>query len=326
MSSFLPPLTVLLAAPRGFCAGVERAVQAVTDALGNTEKPVYVRHEIVHNARVVDNLRQQGAIFVETLAAIPDEAVAVFSAHGVPRAVEAEATRRNLKVVDATCPLVRRVHWEARRHARAGRAVIVIGHRGHVEVDGTLGQVDGPVHVVGTVAEVGTVCVADPQRVAYVTQTTLSVDDTREIIAALRVRFPAIQGPDLKTICYATQNRQWAVRAIAGRAEKVIVCGARNSSNTNRLCEVAENSGRPALLMESLADLNPAFLEGTQVIGLTAGASAPEEMVRQALAQLALWRSITVEEVRVTEETTRFAPVDLTSVKPLSPPSSRTRG
>ena len=316
MSSILPPLTVLLAAPRGFCAGVERAVQAVTEALQSTDKPVYVRHEIVHNGRVVDALKRQGAIFVEDLEAIPDGAVAVFSAHGVPRSVEAEATRRSLKVVDATCPLVRRVHLEARRHAMAGRAVIVIGHTGHVEVEGTIGQVDGPVQVVGTVAEVASVTVADPRRVAYVTQTTLSVDDTRDIIAALRSRFPDIQGPDTKTICYATQNRQWAVRALAGRADKVIVCGARNSSNTNRLCEVAQDAGRPALLMESLADLNPAFLEGTQVVGLTAGASAPEEMVRQALAQLAQWRSVTVEEVRVTEETTRFAPVDLSALNP----------
>jgi 4-hydroxy-3-methylbut-2-en-1-yl diphosphate reductase len=304
------------AAPRGFCAGVERAVQAVSDALASTSKPVYVRHEIVHNGRVIDDLKQQGATFVEDLAEIPDGAVAIFSAHGVPRAIEVEAADRRLDIVDATCPLVRRVHLEARRHARAGRDLIVIGHRGHVEVDGTLGQVDGPVHVVGTIAEVSAVEVTDPERVAYVTQTTLSVDDTREIIGALRARFPAILGPDTKTICYATQNRQWAVRAIAGRADKVIVCGARNSSNTNRLCEVAEDAGRPALLMESLADLNPAFVEGTQVIGLTAGASAPEEMVRLALAQLAQWRSVTVEEVRVTEETTRFAAVDLSAIAP----------
>lgn len=315
MSSPLPPLTVFLAAPRGFCAGVERAIQAVSEALVKADQPVYVRHQIVHNGRVVDDLETRGAIFVEDLAAIPDGGVAVFSAHGVAASVEAEAARRDLKVVDATCPLVRRVHVEARRHAQAGRDVIVIGHGGHVEVEGTIGQVEGPVHVVGTVREAETVAITDPERVAYVTQTTLSVDDTRDIIAVLKGRFPSIQGPDTKTICYATQNRQWAVRALAGRVDKVIVCGARNSSNTNRLCEVAEDEGRPALLMESLADLNPAFLEGTRAIGLTAGASAPEEMVRQALAQLAQWRSVTVEEVQVTEETTRFAPVDLSAIK-----------
>jgi 4-hydroxy-3-methylbut-2-enyl diphosphate reductase len=316
LSANLPPLTVLLASPRGFCAGVDRAIQAVSDALASADRPVYVRHQIVHNGRVVDALEAKGAVFVEDLSAIPNGAVAVFSAHGVPPTIEAEARRRGLKVVDATCPLVRRVHLEARRHAQAGRDVIVIGHGGHVEVEGTVGHVDGPVHVVSTVVEAATIAISDPGCVAYVTQTTLSVDDTREIIAVLKARFPAIQGPDTKTICYATQNRQWAVRAMAERVDKVIVCGARNSSNTNRLCEVAEGEGRPALLMESLADLNPAFLEGTRAIGLTAGASAPEEMVRQALAQLAQWRSVTVEEVKVTEETTRFAPVDLSSIGP----------
>jgi 4-hydroxy-3-methylbut-2-enyl diphosphate reductase len=306
-----PPLTILLASPRGFCAGVERAIQAVEDALRHTDKPVYVRHEIVHNGRVVDDLKRQGAVFVEEVSEIPDGAVAIFSAHGVSRAVEREAADRGLSVLDATCPLVRRVHLEGQRHARAGREVIVIGHRGHVEIEGTTGQIDGVVHVIQSVAEALAVPVGDPERIAYITQTTLSVDDTREIIAALKRRFPAIQGPDTKTICYATQNRQMAVRVIAQRADRIIVCGARNSSNTNRLREVAATEGRPALLLQDPKDLTLSFIDGAAVIGLTAGASAPEELVQEALARLAQWRHLTVEEVRVTHEGAQFAPVDL---------------
>lgn len=306
-----PPLTVLLAAPRGFCAGVERAIQAVEDALRLTSQPVYVRHEIVHNGRVVEGLKRQGAVFVDEVSEIPDGAVAIFSAHGVSRAVEREAAGRGLDVLDATCPLVRRVHLEGQRHARMGREVIVIGHRGHVEIEGTTGQIDGTVHVVETVAEALSVPVKDPERIAYITQTTLSVDDAREIIAALKRRFPTIHGPDTKTICYATQNRQMAVRVIAQRAERFIVCGARNSSNTKRLCEVAESEGRPALLMQDPSDLTLSFIDGAAVIGVTAGASAPEDLVQEALARLAQWRRLTVEEVRVTHEGTQFAPVDL---------------
>jgi len=309
-----PPLKVLLAAPRGFCAGVERAVHAVEDALRQAERPVYVRHEIVHNGRVVNELKRQGATFVDEVSQIPDGAVAIFSAHGVSRAVEQEAERRKLAVLDATCPLVRRVHLEGQRHAKAGREVIVIGHRGHVEVEGTTGQIDGVVHVIESVEEVATLAVGDPERIAYITQTTLSVDDTRDIIAALKARFPAIQGPDVKTICYATQNRQLAVRVIAKRAERVIVCGARNSSNTNRLCEVAESEGRPSLLMQDPKDLTLSFIDGAAVIGLTAGASAPEELVQEALALLARWRRVTVEEVRVTQEGTQFASVSLSQL------------
>jgi 4-hydroxy-3-methylbut-2-enyl diphosphate reductase len=306
-----PPLTILLASPRGFSSGVERAIQAVEDALRHTDRPVYVRHEIVHNGRVVDDLKRQGAVFVDEVSEIPDGAVAIFSAHGVSRAVEREAAERGLGVLDATCPLVRRVHLEGQRHARAGREVIVIGHRGHVEIEGTTGQIDGIVHVIQSVAEALTVPVGDPERIAYITQTTLSVDDTREIIAALKKRFPAIQGPDTKTICYATQNRQMAVRVIAQRADRIIVCGARNSSNTNRLREVAATEGRPALLLQDPKDLTLSFIDGAAVIGLTAGASAPEELVQEALARLAQWRHLTVEEVRVTHEGTQFAPVDL---------------
>jgi 4-hydroxy-3-methylbut-2-enyl diphosphate reductase len=301
---------VLLAAPRGFCAGVERAIHAVEGALASSEGPVYVRHEIVHNGRVVEDLKRKGAIFVDEVSQIPDGAVAIFSAHGVSQAVEREAAARGLTVLDATCPLVRRVHVEARRHARVGGELIVIGHRGHAEVDGILGQVNGTVHVVGDVREAMAVEVLCPHQVGYVTQTTLSVDDTREIITTLKMRFPAIQGPDTKTICYATQNRQMAVRVIMERAERVIVCGARNSSNTNRLRDVAESGGRPALLMQELRDLTPAFIEGARIIGLTSGASAPEEMVQQALVQLSQWRPVQIEEVRVATETVRFAPVD----------------
>ncbi|WP_134500484.1 4-hydroxy-3-methylbut-2-enyl diphosphate reductase [Microvirga pakistanensis] len=311
MTQDRPSLTVLLAAPRGFCAGVERAIRAVEDALEQTERPVYVRHEIVHNGRVVNELKRKGAVFVDDVGEIPDGAVAIFSAHGVSRTVEREARSRNLAVLDATCPLVRRVHLEGQRHAKSGREVIVIGHRGHVEVEGTIGQIDGVVHVIACVEEALALVVSDPERIAYVTQTTLSVDDTREIIAALKGRFPAIQGPDTRTICYATQNRQLAVRVIAKRADRIIVCGARNSSNTNRLCEVAKSEGRPALLMQDPKDLTLSFIDGAAVIGITAGASAPEELVQEALALLARWRTITVEEVRVTHEGTHFAPVDL---------------
>jgi 4-hydroxy-3-methylbut-2-enyl diphosphate reductase len=265
----------------------------------------------VHNGRVVDDLKRQGAVFVDEISEIPDGAVAIFSAHGVSRAVEREAAQRGLGVLDATCPLVRRVHLEGQRHAKAGREVIVIGHRGHVEIEGTIGQIDGTVHVIESVAQALSLPVNDPERIAYITQTTLSVDDTREIIAALKTRFPAIQGPDTKTICYATQNRQMAVRVIAKRAERIIVCGARNSSNTNRLCEVAATEGRTALLLQDPKDLTLSFIDGAAVIGLTAGASAPEELVQEALARLAQWRHLTVEEVRVTHEGTQFAPVDL---------------
>ena len=300
------PLTVLLAAPRGFCAGVERAIQAVQDALRHTQKPVYVRHEIVHNGRVVEDLKRQGAVFVDEVSEIPDGAVAIFSAHGVSRAVEREATERGLSVLDATCPLVRRVHLEGQRHARAGREVIVIGHRGHVEIEGTTGQIDGTVHVIESVAEALTLRVGDPERIAYVTQTTLSVDDTREIIAALKARFPAIQGPDTKTICYATQNRQMAVRVIARRAERIIVCGARNSSNTNRLCEVAVNEGRQALLMQDPKDLTLSFIDGAAVIGLTAGASAPEVLVEEVIDALSERFEVRIETVRTADEDVVF--------------------
>ncbi|MGJ3262068.1 MAG: 4-hydroxy-3-methylbut-2-enyl diphosphate reductase [Salinarimonas sp.] len=305
------PLIVLLAAPRGFCAGVERAIGAVEAARAATDRAVYVRHEIVHNGRVVSELAAKGVVFVDEVDEIPDGAVTIFSAHGVSRAVERQAADRGLDVVDATCPLVRRVHHEGRRHAAEGRALVVIGHLGHAEIEGILGRIDGTVHVVGTVAEAAALDPENAERLAYVTQTTLSVDDTREVIDVLKARFPSIVGPDVKTICYATQNRQAAVRALSERAQRIVVCGAPNSSNATRLKELATFLGRPARMIAEAAELEESFVADVSVIGLTAGASAPEVLVRETLARLRGWREILVEEITTTVETTRFAPVDL---------------
>ena len=279
-------MKILLAQPRGFCAGVERAIDIVERALIKYGPPVYVRHEIVHNKRVVEDLRTKGAVFVDELEEVPAGAITIFSAHGVAKVVEKDAEGRGLEVIDATCPLVAKVHMEGQRYARNGHETILIGHEGHAEVIGTLGQIDGPTHLVGTVDDVQRLKVADPEKLAYVTQTTLSVDDTRDIIAALNQRFPAIKGPDVRDICYATQNRQEAVRHLVERSDVLLVIGAQNSSNSNRLREIGAEMNIPSYLIDDATSLDPEWLQGKTVIGVTAGASAPEELVRELIARL----------------------------------------
>jgi 4-hydroxy-3-methylbut-2-enyl diphosphate reductase len=284
-------MQVLLANPRGFCAGVDRAIEIVERALEAFGAPIYVRHEIVHNRFVVENLRAKGALFVDDLAEVPEGATVVFSAHGVSQAVRAEARARGLRVFDATCPLVTKVHIEVARHARQGRDVVLIGHAGHVEVEGTMGQWpahagENRIHLVETVDDVARLEVGDPDRVAFSTQTTLSVDETRDIIAALVARFPAIEGPRHDDICYATQNRQDAVKALARRCDLVLVIGSPTSSNSNRLRELAEKQGVESHLIDGPDDIRPEWIAGRRAIGVTAGASAPEELVRRVIAHL----------------------------------------
>jgi 4-hydroxy-3-methylbut-2-enyl diphosphate reductase len=301
-------LTILLASPRGFCAGVERAIQIVERAIERYGQPVYVRHEIVHNRFVVENLEAKGAIFVEELDEVPDDRPVVFSAHGVPKAVPAEAARRQMLYLDATCPLVSKVHREAERHAESGRTVILIGHAGHPEVVGTMGQLPpGKVLLVEDAAQVERLCVPDASNLAYATQTTLSVDDTVGIVTALRRRFPEIQGPKMEDICYATTNRQGAVKAIAERCDALIVIGAPNSSNSMRLVEVAANYGcAKARLVQRAADMDWAWLGDVQRLGITAGASAPELLVEELIAACRERYDVTIEEVRTTEENVVF--------------------
>jgi 4-hydroxy-3-methylbut-2-enyl diphosphate reductase len=280
---------VVLAQPRGFCAGVTRAIDTVERALARYGCPVYVFHEIVHNGHVVGDLAARGAVFVDDLELIPEGAVTVFSAHGVSSAVVRRARERRLRVIDATCPLVAKVHLQAQRYAAQGFEIVMIGHAGHEEVEGTVGSIDGSVHVVSTLADVAALEVPTDARIAYVTQTTLSLDDTRELIEALQARYPAIVGPELDGICYATLNRQQAVRRMAGEVDMVLVVGSRNSSNSNRLREVAGQQGVPAYLVENAAELDPRWLAGIRRVGLTAGASAPEVLVtgvRQRLSEL----------------------------------------
>ncbi len=290
------PLEIVLANPRGFCAGVERAIEIVERALQIYGPPVYVRHEIVHNKRVVDTLRTKGAIFVKELDEVPTGAVTIFSAHGVAQKVEKAAGEQGLDVIDATCPLVTKVHIEGRRYAAQGYDVILIGHRGHPEVEGTLGQIPGTVHVVGTAEDVASLNVADPERVSYVTQTTLSVTDTKDIVEALKARFPAVIGPDTRDICYATQNRQTAVRELASSVDLLLVVGAQNSSNSNRLREIGQIFGVPSHLIADAEEIDPAWLEGVRTVGLTAGASAPETLVQETVARLGSLRAITVRD------------------------------
>ena len=299
----LPPLELLIAAPRGFCAGVDRAIEIVERAIGKYAAPVYVRHEIVHNRYVVDGLRAKGAVFVEELDAVPDGAPVVFSAHGVPKAVPAAATLRGLDWLDATCPLVSKVHRQAERHIEAGRHIVFIGHRGHPEVIGTIGQVPaGSITLVEDVADVAALAFSGETPLAFLTQTTLSVDDTAQIVAALRTRFPGIAGPKAEDICYATSNRQDAVKAIAGRCQLVLVIGAPNSSNSVRLVEVAERCGTPARLIQRASEIAPEWLDGITTLGLTAGASAPESLVREVVDRLSTWRTVREEEVVTARE------------------------
>jgi 4-hydroxy-3-methylbut-2-enyl diphosphate reductase len=304
----LPPLTILLASPRGFCAGVERAILIVKEALRQNGPPVYVRHEIVHNRHVVDELRAMGAVFVDELDEVPEDGLVVFSAHGVPKAVPAEARRRRLLHADATCPLVSKVHREVERHHKAGRTVLLIGHAGHPEVVGTMGQVpEGSVLLVEDIAGAATVEVPDPARVAYATQTTLSVADTAAVVEVLERRFPLVEGPRSEDICYATTNRQRAVAAIAPGADLVLVVGAPNSSNSRRLVEVALQSGCPrASLIENAGDIDWRALQGVRRLGLSAGASAPEVLVDEVIAACRARFEVTVEDVRLVEENVWF--------------------
>jgi len=279
-------MDVLLANPRGFCAGVERAIGIVERALELHGPPIYVRHEIVHNRSVVDDLRSKGAVFVEGLAEVPPGSTVIFSAHGVSKAVQRDAEARGLKVFDATCPLVTKVHVEVAKMLRAGREVVMIGHRGHPEAEGTMGQSEGGIHLVETVEDVARLAARDPAQLAYVTQTTLSVDDAAAIVAALKRRFPEIVGPKTDDICYATQNRQDAVKFMAPRCDVVIVVGSPNSSNSNRLREVAEQLGVPAYMIDSADELDPAWIADRPRVGVTAGASAPEVLVQAVVARL----------------------------------------
>jgi 4-hydroxy-3-methylbut-2-enyl diphosphate reductase len=298
----LPPLTLLIAAPRGFCAGVDRAIEIVEKAIERYGAPVYVRHEIVHNRYVVDTLKAKGAVFVEELDEVPDGVPVVFSAHGVPKAIPATATERGLDWLDATCPLVSKVHRQAERQLEAGRHIVFVGHKGHPEVIGTFGQVpEGEMTLVETLDDVATLDFAADAPLAFLTQTTLSVDDTAEIVEALKVRFPGIVGPKAEDICYATSNRQAAVKAIAESCDLLLLIGAPNSSNSLRLVEVAERFGTPAKLIQRGSEIDPTWLEGVDVLGLTAGASAPETLVREVVDQLRQWRTVE-EHTRVTAE------------------------
>jgi len=304
-------MKVLLANPRGFCAGVDRAIEIVERALEAIGAPIYVRHEVVHNRFVVDRLRGMGAVFVDELDEVPAGATVIFSAHGVSQVVRRDAEARGLKVFDATCPLVTKVHMEVAAHCRAGRDAVLIGHAGHPEVEGTLGQWDreqgsGEIHLVETPDDVAALKVRDPDNIAYITQTTLSVDDTARVIEALRARFPNITGPKRDDICYATQNRQDAVKALAERCEAVLVVGSVNSSNSNRLREIAEKSGTNAWLIDGPEDIRREWLSGVGTVGVTAGASAPEELVRSVIQRLREWGADAVENLEGRAENVTF--------------------
>ena len=305
-------MKVILAQPRGYCAGVVRAIEIVERALEKYGAPVYVRHEIVHNRHVVDSLRDKGARFVEELSEVPAGAVTIFSAHGVARKVEQDAERRGLSVLDATCPLVSKVHMQGQRYVDQGRTVILIGHAGHPEVEGTMGQLTAPVHLIQSIQAVLTLDIPEDASVAYITQTTLSVDDTKEVIAALRERFSNLVGPETRDICYATQNRQTAVRELAKLVDMIIVVGARNSSNSNRLREIGEDVGVPSYLVADGSEVRPEWLEGKLAVGLTAGASAPDVLVDDVVAALRRFGPIQISTLPGIEEKIQFRlPVQL---------------
>jgi len=309
-------MQVILANPRGFCAGVDRAIEIVELALARFGAPIYVRHEIVHNRFVVENLRAKGAVFVDELIQVPDGATVIFSAHGVAQAVHDEASHRQLTVFDATCPLVTKVHMEVIRYRRQGTEVILIGHAGHPEVEGTLGQARDGMYLVENEQDVDTLQVRDPDNLTYVTQTTLSLDDTARVVDALRSRFPNIRGPKRDDICYATQNRQDAVRSLAAQCQVVLVVGSRNSSNSNRLREVAEVQGARAYMIDGPDDIQREWLEDCRVLGLTAGASAPESLVQAVLARLQEWSDTNVvEQSGVTERVVFPIPKALNTVR-----------
>ncbi|MEW5768781.1 MAG: 4-hydroxy-3-methylbut-2-enyl diphosphate reductase [Pseudomonadota bacterium] len=300
------PQTILLANPRGFCAGVDRAIAIVEQALKKFGAPIYVRHEVVHNRFVVDDLKAKGAIFIEDLADVPAGATLIYSAHGVPQSVRREAEARGLTVFDATCPLVTKVHVEVKKMREAGLEIVMIGHKGHPEVEGTMGQSEGGMYLVDDIEDVASLQVADPDKLAYVTQTTLSVDDAARMVEALKARFPNIRGPKKDDICYATQNRQDAVKKLAADCDLVIVVGSPNSSNSNRLREVAKNMGVEAHMVDNAGQIDPAWLAGRQRVGITAGASAPEVLVEGVIARLRELGAASVTALEGIEEKVNF--------------------
>ncbi len=317
------PLQIVLANPRGFCAGVTRAIEIVERALERFGAPVYVRHEIVHNKHVVDQLRGKGAVFVDELSEIPPGAMTIFSAHGVARSVEEEARERSLPTIDATCPLVTKVHFQGRHYVKAGRTVVLIGHPGHAEVVGTIGQIEAPIHLVSTPEDVIALPFGIDEPIAYITQTTLSIDDTRSVIAALHERFSNVVGPEVNDICYATQNRQTAVRELASISDLVLVVGARNSSNSMRLREIGTEMGVESHLIDDGSGIDPQWLENVRTVGITAGASAPDELVDSVIAALKRLRPATVSELDGVKETIQFRlPAALRHAAPAQVPAA----
>ena len=309
-------IKILLSAPRGFCAGVERAIEIVEKALKIYGPPVYVRHEIVHNKRVVNNLSSKGAIFVQELDQIPPGAVTIFSAHGVAQKIEDTAKDRKLPILDATCPLVAKVHREGQRYSSKGYEVILIGHEGHPEVEGTMGRISGDVYLVSNTEDVFKLKVRNPNKLSYISQTTLSVDDTKVVIEALKKRFPSIEGPDVKDICYATQNRQSAVRDLVDHVDLILVVGAKNSSNSNRLRDLGEESGVDTYLIETADDLDRKWFDNVESIGISSGASTPDELVKEVIKRISSFREIKIEKRPGIEENIVFKlPKELTNIE-----------